>query len=312
MLPPTISLILGAIAVCLALVGMTFNLPILSKAGTIAATAAVVAFFGYALVLLLRRRNDRREPDTRVFTYLRTFFANWLNGMSGSLSVPFAALAIWSSQQRQKFLWGSLAVIASLFSSYRVWRQERLSGYRASQQLTAKLSELTSAVAAHEARRSELTITPSEGARYILWPDGEVAHGPFVAGHFEFHLMVENTGRRNSLIDSYAIEIVELRRTFSNLQPAENVRTIRGRHCQHAMPQNQDLSNTGLIRIDAESSTERGMLLFCLPGLNMDEFVAAGLRMQGPEHKFGPLHCRLTLNDRTGSSATADFELPEA
>jgi hypothetical protein len=67
-----------------------------------------------------------------------------------------------------------------------------------------------------------------------------------------------------------------------------------------------------MIQIDAESAVGRGTLLFFIPGINMEEFVAAGLRMQGQELKFGPLTCRLTLTDTTQSSATCEFQLTEA
>jgi hypothetical protein len=59
--------------------------------------------------------------------------------MSGPLSVPFAAAALWSSGHVQRVLWGSLAVVAAVFDSYRVWRQERRD---ASTQLAAKESDL--------------------------------------------------------------------------------------------------------------------------------------------------------------------------
>jgi hypothetical protein len=74
------------------------------------------------------------EPDTRLLTYLKAFSADMLTGMSGSLSVPFAALALWVSSRSQKILWGCLAVICGVYGSYRVWRNERKS---ASAQLEA-------------------------------------------------------------------------------------------------------------------------------------------------------------------------------
>jgi hypothetical protein len=40
--------------------------------------------------------------------------------------VPFAAAAVWSSGHVQRVLWGSLAVVAAVFGSYRVWRKERI------------------------------------------------------------------------------------------------------------------------------------------------------------------------------------------
>lgn len=67
----------------------------------------------------------RQVADIRLRTYLSAFFSDWLTGMSGPLSVPFAAAAIWSSSQIQKVLWTCLAVAAAVVGTYRVWRKER-------------------------------------------------------------------------------------------------------------------------------------------------------------------------------------------
>ena len=80
------------------------------------------------------------EPDTRFRTYLRAFFKDMLTGMSGPLSVPFAALAIWVSSRTQKVLWGCLAAVCAMFASYRVWRYER---ENASNQISSKEDELS-------------------------------------------------------------------------------------------------------------------------------------------------------------------------
>jgi len=49
--------------------------------------------------------------------------------MCGPLSVPFGAIAIlWANAVPAKLLWGCLAVVAFLVASYRVWRNERISG----------------------------------------------------------------------------------------------------------------------------------------------------------------------------------------
>jgi len=68
------------------------------------------------------------EPDARFTTYLEAFFSDLLTGMSGPLSVPFAALALWVSSRTQKILWGGLAALCALFASYLVWRKERING----------------------------------------------------------------------------------------------------------------------------------------------------------------------------------------
>lgn len=111
---------------CLILVGGAFSFPILSNLGKIAAVAAVVGFGVYMIVLLLDEPRESDGPDMRLTTYLRAFFSDWLTGMSGPLSVPFAAaIALWVSSGSQKAVWGCLAVLSAVFASYRVWRNER-------------------------------------------------------------------------------------------------------------------------------------------------------------------------------------------
>lgn len=69
------------------------------------------------------------RPDLRPSTYARAFFSDWLAGMSGPVSVPFAALAVLSPNPNHKLLWSLLALASLLFASYRVWMRERLSNF---------------------------------------------------------------------------------------------------------------------------------------------------------------------------------------
>jgi len=63
-----------------------------------------LSFGAYGIFLILALPEEPREPDIRLLTYLRAFFGDWLTGMSGPLSVPFAALAVWSQQREQKII----------------------------------------------------------------------------------------------------------------------------------------------------------------------------------------------------------------
>ncbi len=192
------------------------------------------------------------------------------------------------------------AVLGFAWANYRVFqKQER------------QISALSTAVAPHEARASQLRITPDNGSRYILVPVGNQRNADFNGGFLEFHLMIENTGRRNSTVNSYQVEIVQLRETFPNLQPQEGRNAVQGRHCQHGLQPGRILSRTGVVRIDAESATDHGTLLFFIPGITLERFANAGLGMHGEQRKFGTLRCPLTLTDTTNSSATAEFELHE-
>jgi hypothetical protein len=184
--------------------------------------------------------------------------------------------------------------------------------YRVFQKKESRISKLNADLATYQARTSQLRITPDNGSRYILSPVATVRNADFNGGYFEFHLMVENTGRRNSTVDRYQVEIVELRETFTNLQPQEGQHGVQGRHCQQGMAPNRILSRTGVVRIDAESATDHGTLLFFIPGINAERFVNAGMTMHGEQRQFSPLRCRLTLTDTTNSTTTGDFELVEA
>jgi hypothetical protein len=184
--------------------------------------------------------------------------------------------------------------------------------FRVFQKRQKRVAELETALASHEARTSQLRITPDGRSRYILSPVANVPRADFNGGFLLFELMIENVGRRNSIVNSYQIEIDELHHTFENLQPVEGRNGIQGRHCQHGMQPARVLSRTGNIGIEAESATDHGVLVFFIPNLNLQQFMDAGLRMQGEERRFGTLHCRLTLTDTTESSVTQEFELQEA
>jgi len=116
----------------------------------------------------------------------------------------------------------------------------------------------------------------------VKWTAG-ASHGDFCGGHLQFQFIIENIGRRNSVVDNYAVEILELKRTCANLQPVVGRHTLQGRHCQYGLGHDTSLGKTGVIRIDAESAIEHGTLMFSIPFLTLEQFVAAGLQMHGPD-----------------------------
>jgi hypothetical protein len=183
--------------------------------------------------------------------------------------------------------------------------------FRVFQKQQQRIVALETASASREVRTSRLRIIPDDRSRYILTPVGNVPHADFNGGFLIFELMIENTGRRNSTVNGYQVEIVELHQTFENLRPVAGRAGFQGRHCQHMEDSRRVLSGTGNIRIDAESATDHGNLVFFIQNLNFQQFTDAGLRMQGEDRKFGTLHCRLTLTDTTGASVTQEFELQE-
>jgi len=161
---------------------------------------------------------------------------------------------------------------------------------------------------------ANLRVYPANRSRYILKParQGE-AHRDFQGGHFQFWLRIENSGNRNSAVDQYKISIRELDREFSGIVPIQVNSLLPGRHCQHSIgpPDQKYLNDANLIKIPPDHSTDVGCLWFFLPGLDLEMFANAGLRMGGPEGRFGSLHCRLMVTDSNGVSASGDFELSE-
>jgi len=61
------------------------------------------------------------SPDLGFIAFLRAFGQSWLTLMSGPLTVPFAIAAL-VLPGFYKLLFGVLAVLCGVFSSYRVWR----------------------------------------------------------------------------------------------------------------------------------------------------------------------------------------------
>jgi hypothetical protein len=58
------------------------------------------------------------------FEYLRRFGSNWLTGMSGAFSVPFVAAMVIADNRYQQAIYGTLALTALIFSTFRVWKIE--------------------------------------------------------------------------------------------------------------------------------------------------------------------------------------------
>jgi hypothetical protein len=225
------------------------------------------------------------------------FSAWWILSAFSTLSTFF--LKEWSGKPR--LVSAISTILGFALANFRVFQKQQ-----------GETARLRAALLKHEARVSQLRIAPDDGSRYILAPVGNVRHADFRGGHLEFHLMIENTGRRDSTVNNYQVEIVELQQTFSDLKPIEGENRVEGRHCLHGMQPARILSNTGNIRIQAENATNHGTLLLFVPGINLQQFARAGLQMHGDERRFGPLRCRLTLTDMTQVSATCEFRLDEA
>ena len=195
-----------------------------------------------------------------------------------------------------------LAVVTFAMANFKLYRHQQ-----------SEIEELRQQVQALQHREpvTKLRIHRAADSRYILTPVHQMAHGDFNGGYFDFNLRVENNGERNSIVDKYAVTIEEFSLNFDSVYP-EEPNYIQGRHCMHALVSQRYLSKTKLVKIEPYSSTEFGHLMFHLPRLNLETFADAGFRMQGEQHRFGSLHCRLTLTDSTGVSVSETFELRES
>lgn len=226
-----------------------------------------------------------------------TLFSAWwiLSGLS-TLSTFFVK----GLSGKPRLVSGISTIVGFVWANFKVFQKEQ-----------GEIDRLRSVLSSHETRISQLRIVPDDRSRYILAPVGNVPHADFRGGYLEFHLMIENTGRRDSTVDNYEVEIIELGQRFPNVRPIEGKNAIQGRHCVHGMQPARILSTTGNIRIRAENATDHGTLLFFVPDINLKQFVNAGLQMQGEQKQFDPLRCRLTLTDTMKSSATCEFHLDE-
>ncbi len=60
----------------------------------------------------------------KVRTFLSAIMSDWLSGMSGPLTVPFAIAAFWLSSTSARISFTILAILAACVTCYRVWAKE--------------------------------------------------------------------------------------------------------------------------------------------------------------------------------------------
>ena len=247
-------------------------------------------------------KNSTKHQNCSMKKWLKALFSETIFSMWFFLSALSTITTFFfpSLSGKPRFVSVASAMLGFAWGNFRVFQKQE-----------SRIFELSQAMASHDARTSQLRITPDNGSRYILTPVGTVPRADFNGCYLEFRLMVENTGRKNSTVNGYQVEIVDLQRIYPNVRPVEGRHGVHGRHCQYGMQPDRILSTTGNIRIEAESATNHGILLFFIPDITLEQFTNAGLRMQGENRKFGTLRCRLTLSDTTQSSAIQEFVLQE-
>jgi hypothetical protein len=254
--------------------------------------------------------------------------AAWFRALfSGALSAVFSVLSFASTVLTFLPLFSGksiphvrplafvIAIASFAFVNFRIFQSKRRQIENLEGDLIVQENRIKTLGAELETQRaggSRLTIRALPGSRYILRPTKPSPHADFDGGYFEFHLMIENSGSSNAVVNAFTVEILELKRKFRNLSPEEGQKRAQGRHCQFGLNSALELNKKKVLQVEAESSTGEGTLSFFISDLDLEMFSAAGLRMQGQERRFVSLHCQLTLTDYSGLTATAAFELPEA
>src|SRR5882724_9381686 len=126
--------------------------------------------------------------------WLKALFSQWLTSTLSVISILstlttffFPGLAV-----QLRLVLAISAILGFAWANFIVFKNQQI-----------RISTLERA----QERKPELIITPDRGSQYILQPLGDLRRADFAGGHFEFHLMIENRGRKNSIVDNYRIEI---------------------------------------------------------------------------------------------------------
>ncbi len=227
--------------------------------------------------------------------------AAWTIASAASTVLTFVAFLPFKFSGPVRTVAFSIAALTFCRANYLVFKRQR-----------SRIIDLDAQLATRDARVSQLMIRPGQRSRYILTAPPGIPNADFNGVYLEFRLRVENRGRRNSIVERFDVEIRDLKQAFPRLLPDEGRRMVQGRRSQYGLAPESALSAKGIFQVAPESSTEEGTLAFLIPNLIVDVFANAGLRMHGEERRFGTLHCRLTITDSTGATASADFEMSES
>ena len=242
--------------------------------------------------------------DTRLRTYLKAFWNDWLSRMCGPLSVPLGAMAVFWKNAPVKELWGVLAIVAFFVASYRVWRNERsvrlneFENYQQTAQAEIAVlneknatlsSNLQSQATSLGVKRAELVLHPRGGSTYIVLQPTPQTTAPNRI-YVELNLAIENKGNRTSNVVSFSFDAA--RTGFTEFTP--NYPTnIQGRRSSWTLP-GTGLGIGGHITVEVDGMVS-GQLGFFI------SFVPMGDSFDGT----------LTVTDTEGNSASRDFYLTE-
>jgi hypothetical protein len=65
--------------------------------------------------------DTRISSQPTIYAFLHTMWDDWSTRMSGPLTVPFTAAAVFLKSTNAKVLFSILAVVCALFSTYWTW-----------------------------------------------------------------------------------------------------------------------------------------------------------------------------------------------
>jgi hypothetical protein len=156
------------------------------------------------------------------------------------------------------------------------------------QKQQSQISTLQAALDVNQVEKSELKIISRPGSRYLLSPVGDSRNGDFKGGYFEFHLMIQNSGNRNAIVNAYQLDITHpLHHNCGALTPREGETRVQGRNHLQGLDPRHILSKTTLIKVEAHSATDYGTLLFGVPDLSLEQFTKSGMETQGSSENSG-------------------------
>jgi hypothetical protein len=160
--------------------------------------------------------------------WAETIFAWWAL-LSAVSTISTFFVASWSGRLRELgFVSG---ITAFGWANYRVFKRQQ-----------NQIGRFERTIAAQDVRASHLRIIAADGSRFILMPVQNIPMADFHGGYFEFFLMIENFGRRNSVVIDYKVEIAELDMICANLKPVENRDLVPGHHTQFGINRSTSLA----------------------------------------------------------------------
>lgn len=247
---------------------------------------------------------------TKFFAWLRRFLKRaFLNAWGGISACSTLATFIFPGlgAYRISVFLGCL-FIGVCIASYRLTAE--LDGVIADRdELIVRLDEEIKQLSASTAK-----LTIHQTSKTSCWyghRTAQITHADFGGMYLDFNLVIENSGTKNSIVQTFSVEIPVLGLEYKNLRPQEGITQIQTRHCVMAFNPTHELSRSGMIQIVAGTATKPGPLMFKIPDGNIQLFVDHGFTMHGEEKRLGAFRCKLTVADNNNATTSAEFDMQE-